>query len=84
MFRFQLKRDSTGVGFDSSDQFTNQWWNYAFDKAAAKISVSAGDDGVSVKCEELTNKKKEKLKEKVLYGNFIKVSAWYQDITILG
>ena len=45
-----------------------------FNKAAAKINVDTSENGVNVTSEkELSSEKKEQLKRKVLYGNFIKV-----------
>lgn len=45
-----------------------------FNKAAAKVNVQTQGDRVVVKSEkELSAKKKQKLKHKVLYGNFVKV-----------
>ena len=48
-----------------------------FNKAAAKINVDTSENGVNVTSEkELSSEKKEQLKRKVLYGNFIKVCSY--------
>ena len=72
--RLQLKHGTGGLGHDVSKEFTNQWWDHVFNKAAAKINVDTSENGVNVTSEkELSSEKKEQLKRKVLYGNFIKV-----------
>lgn len=71
----QLKHDKAGLGHDISKNFTNQWWDHVFNKAAAKLSVETDEEGVKVTSNsDLSEKQKEKLKRKVLYGNFVKVS----------
>lgn len=46
-----------------------------FNKTAAKINVATSESGVNVTLDkELSSEKKEQLKRKVLYGNFVKVS----------
>jgi len=65
----------TGLGHNASEQFTNQWWDHVFNKAAAKIKIRADGSEVKVESGELSEKKKRKLKHKVLYSNFIQVSC---------
>lgn len=67
-----------GVGSNLADQFSDQWWSHVFNKAAAKISVQSRNGSVQVTSEQLLSEdKKAKLKEKILYGNFIKVRNKY-------
>ena len=57
-------------------EFTNQWWDHVFNKAAAKVAVICDGDEVKVTSEELTEVGKTELKQKTLYGNFVKVGEW--------
>lgn len=74
--KVNLKHDKAGLGHDISKNFTNQWWDHVFNKAAAKLSVETDEEGVKVTSNsDLSEKQKEKLKRKVLYGNFVKGST---------
>lgn len=43
-----LKFDSTGLGHDRGKEFTNHWWENAFNSAAKNINVSTDDGNVSM------------------------------------
>lgn len=63
-----------GIGHDMSEQFTNQWWDHVFNKAAAKVMVECDGKDTIVRSEkDLNEEKKSQLKRKMLYGNFVKV-----------
>ncbi|XP_067939003.1 G patch domain-containing protein 4-like [Watersipora subatra] len=70
--KVNLKHDTAGLGHDMSKDFTNQWWDHVFNKAAAKVSVSTDGNEVKVKSADLTDENKVKLKQKALYGKFVK------------
>ena len=42
----QLKFDTTGVGHDPAKEFTNNWWDRAFNKAAQGIKVNQSEVSV--------------------------------------
>merc|ERR1712083_1107131 len=71
-----LKFDKTGIGHDIAKEFTNNWWDLAYKKAANKIEVEETKDGqIDVKSKK-KNKKKRKLEKAVaknqLYAGFTK------------
>jgi len=71
-----LKFDTTGIGHDMAKEFTNNWWDLAYKKAANKIEVEELKDGqVDVKSKKKKKKKrkleKAELKNK-LYAGFTK------------
>ena len=41
--RPHLKFDTTGMGHDPAKEFTNNWWDDAFNKAAGNIQVTHQD-----------------------------------------
>ena len=43
-----LKFDSAGVGHDPAKEFTNHWWDVAFNRAAMNIQVEEDEEEVSV------------------------------------
>lgn len=77
--KVKLKFDSAGFGHDRAEEFTFQWWDHVFNKAADNLSVIKNEKG------EIELQQKEKLvvsksrpeaaraamKEK-LYGSFVK------------
>ncbi|XP_002735283.1 G patch domain-containing protein 4-like [Saccoglossus kowalevskii] len=78
--KVKIKNDKAGVGVDHGEQFTFQWWNHVFNKAANNIVVESKDDGVEVKCgnsTHITTKKVSKTfaDKDMLYGRFIKSST---------
>jgi len=71
-----LKFDTSGIGHDIAKEFTNNWWDLAYKKAANKIEVEETKDGqIDVKSKK-KNKKKRKLEKAVaknqLYAGFTK------------
>lgn len=36
----KLKFDNAGIGHDSSEQFTNNWWEKLYNNAASNVNVS--------------------------------------------
>ncbi|XP_065343047.1 G patch domain-containing protein 4 [Cloeon dipterum] len=77
-----LKRDRMGLGADPGKEFTNTWWNQAFDEAAKKVKISVKEDTVVVKTIKKKKKKEKKVEPvkstKKVYGNFVK-SAVLED-----
>ncbi|VDI42040.1 Hypothetical predicted protein [Mytilus galloprovincialis] len=75
--KVKLKHDTAGVGHNKGDEFTFQWWDHVFNKAASSISVKSSDDGVAVKkvgeSGPVSNKKTKTYNNKaLLYGQFVK------------
>ncbi|XP_074020577.1 G patch domain-containing protein 4 [Numenius arquata] len=77
--RVKVKCDTAGVGHDAAEPFSFHWWDHVFNKAAANITVEAGQDGISMKTlsEEglkISNKKPRKAgsTDSMLYGRFVK------------
>ncbi|XP_052084917.1 G patch domain-containing protein 4-like [Mytilus californianus] len=75
--KVKLKHDTAGVGHNKGDEFTFQWWDHVFNKAANSISVKSSDDGVAVKkvgdSGPVSNKKTKTYNNKaMLYGQFVK------------
>ncbi|XP_059476373.1 G patch domain-containing protein 4 [Neocloeon triangulifer] len=73
-----LKRDRMGLGADPAEEFTNNWWNKAYDKAAQNVEISVNDAKDSVKVKTVKKKAKKKAKEepvKKIYSNFVKSSV---------
>ena len=71
----KLKFDKAGVGVDPAKEFTDHWWQRAFDAAASKIEVSVDeDDQVQIKAKQKKKKKKDKkVKKKAAYAShFVK------------
>jgi len=71
-----LKFDKTGIGHDHAEEFTNNWWDLAFQKAANKIEVEETKDGqIDVKSKKRSKKKKKREKaeaKNALYAGFTK------------
>merc|ERR1719391_1079952 len=80
--KVKIKRDQAGMGHDMAEEFTFQWWDHVFNKAASKIKLKGEDDsddedtaassnGGSL---DITNKKPTKKKydpKQILYGRFV-------------
>lgn len=72
-----LKFDNSGIGHDMAKEFTNNWWDLAFKKAANKIEVEEKDDGeIEVKTKKKKSKKRKREEQKEaksrLYSSFTK------------
>lgn len=71
-----LKFDKTGIGHDHAEEFTNNWWDLAFKKAANKIEVEETKDGqIDVKSKKRSKKKRKREKaeaKNALYAGFTK------------
>jgi len=71
-----LKFDTTGIGHDIAKEFTNNWWDLAYKKAANKIEVAETTDGqIDVKSKKKNKKKRKREKEEAknqLYAGFTK------------
>jgi len=71
-----LKFDTTGIGHDIAKEFTNNWWDLAYKKAANKIEVEETTDGqIDVKSKKKNKKKRKREKEEAknqLYAGFTK------------
>ncbi|KAL5019794.1 hypothetical protein ScPMuIL_002686 [Solemya velum] len=78
--KVKIKHDNKGVGHDPGEEFTYNWWDHVFNKAANSIQVEYSKDNVTVKksgeCGPIiTNKKTKTFNDKaMLYGKFIKGS----------
>lgn len=46
-----LKFDNAGLGHDKAKEFTDQWWQKAFNDAANNIKVNSNPDNVSLSVE---------------------------------
>lgn len=77
--KVKLKFDSTGFGHDRAEEFTFQWWDHVFNKAADNLSVTKNEKGdIELKQKEVLVVSKSRpeaaraaMKEK-LYGSFVK------------
>ncbi|XP_028412614.1 G patch domain-containing protein 4-like [Dendronephthya gigantea] len=76
-----VKNNKLGVGFDVGKEFTNNWWDQLFNKAASNIVVEQSEKGVQVsKKDDGSNdivrpKKLWRVKRKELYyGRFVKAT----------
>lgn len=65
-----MKFDSAGVGYDIAQEFTNNWWDLAFKKAANRIQVEE-DNEVAVVKSRPQQKAKREAKNR-LYSQFTK------------
>jgi len=82
--KVKIKRDQAGMGHDMAEEFTFQWWDHVFNRAASKIKVKGEDDSESSDSDSDENKTgkdvaitiKKPLKKKYdptafLYGRFV-------------
>lgn len=67
-----LKFDTAGIGHDQAKEFTNNWWDLAYKKAANKIEVTETSDQVEVKSKKRKRKKEAKEAKNRLYSSFTK------------
>lgn len=84
--KVNVKTDLAGVGFDAGSQFSFQWWDHVFNKAAKSIVIQESEEGVEVvkssraSC-DISNKRPNKNSGKpLLYGRFVKATCQSQDI----
>merc|ERR1712029_371449 len=73
--RPSLKFDSSGVGHDPAKEFTSNWWEQAYKKAADKIQITQGEEEAQIKTVRKLDKKtierqKREAKNK-LYSQFV-------------
>ncbi len=45
-----LKFDCAGIGHDSAKEFTDHWWDIAFNRVAKRIKVEEDKDTVRKRC----------------------------------
>merc|ERR1712126_78505 len=85
--KVKIKRDQAGMGHDMAEEFTFQWWDHVFNKAASKIKLKGEDDSEDSSSDDedtaassnggsldITNKKPTKKKydpKQILYGRFV-------------
>ncbi|CAL4158531.1 unnamed protein product, partial [Meganyctiphanes norvegica] len=77
--KVKLKFDNAGFGHDQAEEFTFQWWDHVFNKAADNLSVSKNEKGgieLHQKEKLVVSKSRPSaalaaMKEK-LYGSFVK------------
>jgi len=81
-----LKFDKSGVGHDIAKEFTNNWWDLAFKKAANKIEVEETKEGeIDVKSKKRNKKKRKREKSEAknqLYAGFTKSATLENGRTI--
>ena len=65
-----MKFNSAGVGYDIAQEFTNNWWDLAFKKAASRIQVEEHSEVAVVKSRPEPKAKKEAKNR--LYSQFTK------------
>jgi len=54
--KVKIKRDQAGMGHDMAEEFTFQWWDHVFNRAASKIKVKGEDDSESSDSDSDENK----------------------------
>jgi len=82
--KVKIKRDQAGMGHDMAEEFTFQWWDHVFNRAASKIKLKGEDDSDASSSEDeptvaggsfdISNKKPTKKKydpKQILYGRFV-------------
>merc|ERR1719244_98228 len=83
--KVKIKRDQAGMGHDMAEEFTFQWWDHVFNRAASKIKLKGEDDSEGSDSEDeaatsanasfdISNKKPTKKKydpKQILYGRFV-------------
>jgi len=79
--KVKIKRDQAGVGHDMGEEFTFQWWDHVFNRAASNITIKGEDDAEgsdsmtddNLADFDISNKKpKKKYDPKaILYGRFV-------------
>lgn len=79
--KVKIKRDQAGMGHDMAEEFTFQWWDHVFNRAANKIKLKGEDDSDESDSDEavadgsfdITNKKPTKKYDPkhILYGRFV-------------
>ncbi|XP_015610483.1 G patch domain-containing protein 4 [Cephus cinctus] len=80
----KLKFDNAGFGHNAAEEYTCNWWESMFDKAAKNVNVNSGINGVSVNTVDKdavhistkkSNLKAIKKNHSLGYGNFLKTST---------
>merc|ERR1711962_1306255 len=84
--KVKIKRDQAGIGHDMAEEFTFQWWDHVFNRAASKIKLKGEEDSDSSGSDDdasggssgghfdISNKKPTKKKydpKQILYGRFV-------------
>merc|ERR1712198_677746 len=84
--KVKIKRDQAGVGHNMAEEFTFQWWDHVFNRAASKIKLKGEDDSEESDSDDddtsvggagsfdISNKKPTKKKydpKQILYGRFV-------------
>merc|ERR1712198_782749 len=84
--KVKIKRDQAGMGHDMAEEFTFQWWDHVFNRAASKIKLKGEDDSEESDSDDddtsvggagsfdISNKKPTKKKydpKQILYGRFV-------------
>merc|ERR1711962_502053 len=84
--KVKIKRDQAGIGHDMAEEFTSQWWDHVFNRAASKIKLKGEEDSDSSDSDDdasggggaphfdISNKKPTKKKydpKQILYGRFV-------------
>jgi len=83
--KVKIKRDQAGIGHDMAEEFTFQWWDHVFNRAASKIKIKGENDSENSDSDsasdsnfDISNKKpiSKKTKKKydptqILYGRFV-------------
>merc|ERR1711962_171824 len=84
--KVKIKRDQAGIGHDMAEEFTFQWWDHVFNRAASKIKLKGEEDSDSSDSDDdasggssgahfdISNKKPTKKKydpKQILYGRFV-------------
>ncbi|XP_014673221.1 PREDICTED: G patch domain-containing protein 4-like isoform X2 [Priapulus caudatus] len=83
--KVKFKKDQAGVGHDPAEQFTFNWWDHVYKKAANNIVVENDKDGITVKrkatdSEPISNKRARYVPDKnMLYGRFVKSGTLMSD-----
>lgn len=90
-----LKFDSAGLGHDRAAEFTNHWWENAYNAAASNLEVGKTDanevainlqsgESIEISAKGYTAKslREEKEKKSSGYGSFVKKSTLYQNVGI--
>ena len=80
--KLKLKNNKSGLGHDHGSEFTFQWWDHIYNKAANSVKVSSTEDDtillekrdVKVTPALISNKKPYRLslrRQPLLYGTFV-------------
>ena len=74
-----VKNNTLGVGFDVGKEFTNNWWDNLFNKAANNIVVEKSESGVQVSKKstgsDITETRKLWKGKDLYHGRFVKANS---------